>query len=245
MSSPRSGLGLGSLLIAVLIVLALGVGTVYAAIPNGNGKYFACFTKSTGAVRLINHPKVTCPSGQELISWNAKGPAGAQGAQGAQGPQGAEGAQGAQGLKGDQGPTGPSGSSKWGDIANIPAGFKDGVDDVGTPGYVTRTVPCDNPISASGEFVLIEHLPRNMVHDFQLVGTNTVTVYIDYVLVGQDSFDASEQSAFVRIDDYGNSGTATCNLRLISWTDGISVASAKKQLKQVKVSYAKKLPKGR
>jgi hypothetical protein len=37
MRARRSGVGLGSLLVAVLIVLALGVGTVYAAIPNGNG----------------------------------------------------------------------------------------------------------------------------------------------------------------------------------------------------------------
>jgi len=99
MSSPRSGLGLGSLLIAVLIVLALGVGTVYAAIPNGNGKYFACFIKSTGVVKLINYPKVsTCPKGEKLISWNAQGPAGPQGAQGPQGPQGAQGAPGAAGI---------------------------------------------------------------------------------------------------------------------------------------------------
>ncbi len=47
--------------IALLVVLALGAGTVYAAIPNSNGKYYACYVKNTGAVRLINYPKVkTC-----------------------------------------------------------------------------------------------------------------------------------------------------------------------------------------
>jgi hypothetical protein len=43
--------------IALLVVLALGAGTVYAAIPNGSGTYYACLTKSSGAVRLINYPK--------------------------------------------------------------------------------------------------------------------------------------------------------------------------------------------
>jgi hypothetical protein len=99
MRAPRSSLGLGSLLVGVLIVLALGVGTVYAAIPNGNGKYSACLDKATGAVRLINYPKVgTCPAGEKLINWNAKGPAGPQGVQGPKGDQGAQGAQGAAGI---------------------------------------------------------------------------------------------------------------------------------------------------
>ena len=91
-------------LVALLVVLALGAGTVYAAIPNANGKYYACFTKATGAVRLINYPRVsTCPRGQQLISWNAKGPVGPQG------PQGPAGAQGIQGEPGLQGPPGEAG----------------------------------------------------------------------------------------------------------------------------------------
>ena len=39
--------------IALLVVLALGAGTVYAAIPNGSGTYYACYAcyvKNTGAV---------------------------------------------------------------------------------------------------------------------------------------------------------------------------------------------------
>ena len=43
--------------VALLVVLALGAGTVYAAIPNSNGKYYACYVKYTGAVRLINYPQ--------------------------------------------------------------------------------------------------------------------------------------------------------------------------------------------
>jgi hypothetical protein len=55
--------------VALLVVLALGAGTVYAAIPNSDGKYYACYVKNTGAVRLINYPKVkTCPAGEKLIN---------------------------------------------------------------------------------------------------------------------------------------------------------------------------------
>ncbi len=89
-------------LIAVVVILALGVGTVYAAIPNPtNKKFYACFVKSTGVVRLINYPTVsTCPKGQRLIDWNAKGPVGQQGPQGVQGMQGPVGPQGPAGEAG-------------------------------------------------------------------------------------------------------------------------------------------------
>ena len=92
MRARRSSLGLGSLLVAVAIILALGVGTVFAAIPNGNGTYYACYVKDTGVVKLINYPKVsTCPKGERLTSWNAQGPVGPAGAQGPTGPVGAAG----------------------------------------------------------------------------------------------------------------------------------------------------------
>ena len=93
MRVPRSSVGLGPLLVAVVIVLAVGVGSAIAAIPNpGDGKYYACRVKESGAVRMINYPKVdTCPKGQRLISWNGAGPQGQQGPAGPQGPPGAAG----------------------------------------------------------------------------------------------------------------------------------------------------------
>ena len=95
MRAPRTSIGFASLLVAVLIVLAVGVGSAIAAIPNANGKYYACRVTKTGVVRLINCPKVnTCPQGQKLISWNAQGltgPTGASGPQGLQGPAGPAG----------------------------------------------------------------------------------------------------------------------------------------------------------
>ena len=105
MHASRSRLGLGSLVVAVLIVLALGVGTVYAAIPSGNGKVYACYVTNTGAVKLIDYPKVkTCQAGEKLISWNAKG-TGWSG--GTRRPVGSAGTQGRLGTQGeDPGPKG-------------------------------------------------------------------------------------------------------------------------------------------
>jgi hypothetical protein len=82
----------------LLVVLALGAGAVYAAIPN-DGTYYACLTKSTGVIKVINYPKVKCAKGTTLIKWNQQGPVGPQGATGPVGPTGATG------------PVGPAGSS--------------------------------------------------------------------------------------------------------------------------------------
>ena len=65
-------------LVAALIVLAVGVGSAIAAIPN-NGTYYACLTKSTGVVKVINYPRVKCAKGQTLIKWSQQGPAGPAG----------------------------------------------------------------------------------------------------------------------------------------------------------------------
>jgi hypothetical protein len=107
MQAPRTSIGLASLLVAILIVFAVGVGTAIAAIPNANGKYYACRVSNTGVVKLINYPKVnTCPQGEKLISWNAQGPAGPTGLTGPQGLTGPAG------PTGPQGPAGPAGITK-------------------------------------------------------------------------------------------------------------------------------------
>ena len=128
MRAPRSSLGLGSLLVAVLVILALGVGTVYAAIPNGSGTYYACLTKSSGVVRLINYPKQKCATGERFIKWSQQGPVGPAG------PKGDPGA------KGDQGPKGDPGPADWNAIGNKPAGFADGVDNGDTTrSFIAKT----------------------------------------------------------------------------------------------------------
>ena len=210
-----------SALLAVVLV-APGLDPVTGAIPNANGKYSACLTKATGAVRVINYPKVTCAKGQRLISWNAKGPAGAQGAQGPQGVQGAQG---------------PAGPADWDAIPNKPAGFADGKDDVG---YVTATTACPAPVPASPGFLLIEFfdLPRNMVHDFQVVPTaNAGYIYVDEL----ETLQQLDGDLKITVKVTNVSGPATsCNIRRISFTDGISIAIAKKQLKDIRISVGKR-----
>jgi hypothetical protein len=109
-------------LVAALIVLAVGVGSAIAAIPNGNGTYYACLTKSSGVVRLISYPKVKCAKDERFIKWSQQGPAG---------PAGPAGAQGVQGPQGDPGAKGDPGPADWNVIPNVPTGFADGMDNEG------------------------------------------------------------------------------------------------------------------
>ena len=106
MHAPRLSIGLGSFLVALALVAAVGIGSAIAVIPN-NGTYSACLTKSTGAIKVINYPKKECAKGQRLIKWSQQGPSG------------------------PQGPQGPAGPADWNAIPNKPAGFADGVDDAG------------------------------------------------------------------------------------------------------------------
>jgi hypothetical protein len=114
--------------VAALVVLAVGVGSAIAAIPN-NGTYYACLTKSTGAIKVINYPRVKCAKGQTLIKWSQQGPAGAVGA---------------------QGPQGPAGPADWNAIANKPADFADGVDNAGVTGVKLTRVVASAGIAEAG-----------------------------------------------------------------------------------------------
>jgi hypothetical protein len=148
--APRLSIGLGSFLVALALVVAVGVGSAIAVIPN-QGTYYACLTKSTGAIKVINYPKVKCAKGTQLIKWSQQGPAGPQGGQGIQGPQGD---QGPQGPKGDAGitrvtitqvPTSvqvPSGLVPQTYVAACPSGkVIGGGFDAGAPGKVIASFP--------------------------------------------------------------------------------------------------------
>ena len=220
MPAPRYSLGLGSLLGALVIILALGVGTVYAAIPSRSGSVYACYVKNTGALRLINYPKVkTCPAGQKLIKWSATGP---------QGPLGPQGAQGPQGPKGDPGP------ADWNAIGNKPPGFADGVDDIG-PSYTSEVdwtlnwpAGYQSPLDVShpaGVDVLVSLIPAaDCTWDFaQLgVGRTGATVY--------QRWHVKNTSAVLCLS----------RVRVIVFGDGITPASLKKALKKVRVTVADK-----
>lgn len=73
-----------------------GVGAFGAT--DAQAKIFACYSKSTGAVKHATSSH--CPHGYKSFSWNAVGVKGPQGAQGAAGARGAQGAQGAAGTPG-------------------------------------------------------------------------------------------------------------------------------------------------
>ena len=110
-------------LLAVVLV-APGLDPVSGAIPNAGGSYSACLTKASGAVKVINYPKVKCAKGQRLLKWSQQGPSG---------------------------PSGPAGPADWNAIGNKPAGFVDGIDDAGITGVrLTRVISATVDIPASG-----------------------------------------------------------------------------------------------
>ncbi len=112
--------GLVALLVGALV--AVGVGVANAQIPAQDGTISACYTKSTGGIRIIDGASTTCKSGETSLTWNQQGntgpqgPVGPQGATGPAGPQGATGAIGPQGTQGPAGPQGPQGPAGNGTV---------------------------------------------------------------------------------------------------------------------------------
>jgi hypothetical protein len=95
--------------LALLVVLALGVGGGYAFAASNSKTITVCADKKTGVLHLKTHGR--CKSTQTRVTWNQQGPPGAQGQQGPQGATGATGAQGAQGVPG------PAGVTVWAEVA--------------------------------------------------------------------------------------------------------------------------------
>lgn len=89
-------------------VAIAGTAVVYATIPSNN-VISGCYTKSGGALRVVDPSTTNCKTGETSIAWNVQGPIGLTGPQGVQGPQGATGLQGIQGLTGAAGAIGPAG----------------------------------------------------------------------------------------------------------------------------------------
>ncbi len=64
----------GSLVRRVLVVLAaaatvaIGSSVVLAAIPTSGGTIYACYSKTTGALRVINYPAVRCTSSERILT---------------------------------------------------------------------------------------------------------------------------------------------------------------------------------
>src|SRR3954467_15717863 len=90
--------------LAVLLVVGLlaGGSIAYSAMSAGPSAIHACYSKTTGAVRITTK----CKSTEFAITWNK---AGANGKVGKTGPPGTRGKAGPQGPGGPTGATGPTG----------------------------------------------------------------------------------------------------------------------------------------
>jgi len=204
--------------IALLVVLVLGAGTVSATIPNGSGTYYACLTKSSGVVRLINYPKQKCATGERFIKWSQQGPAGPVGPKGDAGP------------KGDPGPAGVSGSSNWGDIANVPDGFKDGVDN---GAFVSQTFgPYQLPDGTSTLPVSLGPFSPNVDVDLSVIPTVGTVLRVDDVLISRSGSDLYYEVWVHRMPE----DPAAFKIRARTYSEGISPAGLKQQLKNVRVT---------
>src|SRR6476646_6086688 len=104
--------------LVALVVVIVGVvagSAAFAAIPDGGGVIHSCYTKSGGAIRVIDATVTNCKATETSLDWNQSGQPGAPGTQGPAGPQGLKGDTGAkgdpglQGIPGAQGPKGDTG----------------------------------------------------------------------------------------------------------------------------------------
>jgi hypothetical protein len=85
--------------LASIIMVGLAGGATYALIQQ-DGVISACYTRTTGALRVIDAAVASCRAGEIALSWNQAGVPGPQGPEGPEGPQGPPGADGAPGEPG-------------------------------------------------------------------------------------------------------------------------------------------------
>lgn len=63
-------------LVAVAVACALSVTVAYAAIPASNGTIRGCYSRSSGALRVIDSTASGCAKGENSLDWSQIGPAG-------------------------------------------------------------------------------------------------------------------------------------------------------------------------
>ena len=96
----------------VAVIGLIGGGIASATIPSNN-VIDACYSKSGGALRVIDSSVTACKQGETSLAWNVQGvkgdqgPIGPEGPVGPAGPAGPPGADGADGADGQPGPAGP------------------------------------------------------------------------------------------------------------------------------------------
>ena len=80
------------LTVALMIVpaLALAAGVAYATIPDGQGVIHGCYSKSGGALRVIDSSVTNCKASETSLAWGVTGPAGEPGPVGPPGAPGSD-----------------------------------------------------------------------------------------------------------------------------------------------------------
>jgi hypothetical protein len=91
-----------------LTLVVAGAAYAAGAIPDGDGTIRACYSTSSGALRVVD-ANATCRANETGLLWNQKGPKGDPGPQGEPGPAGPAGPAGPPGADGATGPQGPAG----------------------------------------------------------------------------------------------------------------------------------------
>jgi hypothetical protein len=76
-SVPRRRIS--SISAAVIAVLLVSAGIALASIPDADGSVQACYSNTSGQVRLVNKEPTDCDAGETGISWSQTGPQGPAG----------------------------------------------------------------------------------------------------------------------------------------------------------------------
>jgi len=71
-----SGLRAGIVIGAAIGLLGFGVGATVASIPASTGAINACYSITTGALRVIDYPSHHCTSGERFLRWYQGSPSG-------------------------------------------------------------------------------------------------------------------------------------------------------------------------
>jgi hypothetical protein len=149
--------------LALLLVLAVGVGGGYAFAASNNKTIAVCADKSTGILHLKTRGR--CKRTQTRVTWNQVGPQGPQGASGPQGTQGAPGAQGPQGLAGAQGPPGVTVWAVVGSNGSVGAGHGLSVQRTGTGTYLVTVTDSECSRTMNGPVITVsDAAPGSVPH---------------------------------------------------------------------------------
>lgn len=104
-----------AMVVAIVAFVAAATGFAAASIPNSKGTITGCYSKKTGALRVVDEAQ-KCKTSERRLTFassrlpGSKGEPGSPGAQGSQGDTGPTGSKGDAGAKGDRGEPGTPGA---------------------------------------------------------------------------------------------------------------------------------------